>query len=93
MVTAGLITAGAALEGAPIPLLAVGIHVVVRNFIAAVEMTQRYRNTQESPLEVLYTFPVEEAAAVTACTALLGDQTIVARIQETGGRRGCTKRP
>ena len=63
-------------------MLEVGISVVVRNFIAEVEMTQRYRNTQESPLEVLYTFPVEEAAAVTACTALLGDQTIVARIQE-----------
>ena len=82
MVTAGLITAGAGLEGAPIPLLEVGIHVVVRNFIAEVEMTQRYRNTQESPLEVLYRFPVEEEAAVTGCTALLGDQTIVARIQE-----------
>ena len=66
----------------PIPLLEIGIHVVVRNFIAEVEMTQRYRNTQESTLEVLYTFPVEEAAAVTACTAVLGDQTIVARIQE-----------
>ena len=82
MVTAGLITAGAGLEGIPIPLLEVGIHVVVRNFIAEVEMTQRYRNTQESPLEVLYTFPVEEEAAVTGCTALLGDQTIVARVQE-----------
>ena len=82
MVTAGLIKAGAGLEGIPIPLLEVGIHVVVRNFIAEVEMTQRYRNTQESPLEVLYTFPVEEEAAVTGCTAVLGDQTIVARVQE-----------
>ena len=69
-------------ELTPVPLLGVALSITVRNFIAEVELTQRFRNQETRPLEVTYRFPVEEEAAVTGCTALLGDQTIVARVQE-----------
>ena len=39
-------------ELTPVPLLGVALSTTVRNFIAEVEMTQRYRNQETQPLEV-----------------------------------------
>ena len=66
----------------PIPLLLVNIDANVDNFVAEVLMTQKYKNKEKNPLEVVYRFPIEEDAAVTACSAVLDGKTIVAKIQE-----------
>ena len=69
-------------EFKPIPLLLVNIDANVDNFVAEVLMTQKYKNKEKNPLEVVYRFPIEEDAAVTACSAVLDGKTIVAKIQE-----------
>ena len=45
--------------------------VEVRNFIAGVELHQKYQNKEINPIEVTYFFPVEEEASVIGCKALL----------------------
>ena len=54
----------------------------MKNFVAEVEIEQKYQNKEETALEVIYNFPVEEEAAVIGCSALLDGETIVATIQE-----------
>ena len=66
----------------PVPLMDVKINALVTNFIAEVEMVQRYQNKERSAIEVVYRFPMEEGATVTACSATLEGRTIVAQIQE-----------
>ena len=59
----------------PVPLVGVEVRAVVRNFIAEVELRQKYQNKEKNPLEVTYFFPVEEEASVIGCKALLdGEQ-------------------
>ena len=48
----------------PVPLVNVEVRVVVRNFIAEVELRQKYQNKENNPLEVTYFFPIEESAAL-----------------------------
>ena len=55
----------------PVPLLSVEVRAEVRNFIAEVELRQKYQNKENNPLEVTYFFPVEEEASVIGCKALL----------------------
>ena len=55
----------------PVPLVNVEVRVVVSNFIAEVELRQKYQNKEKNPLEVTYFFPVEEGASVIGCKALL----------------------
>ena len=60
----------------PVPLVNVEVRVVVRNFIAEVELRQKYQNKEKNPLEVTYFFPVEEEAFVIGCKALLDGENI-----------------
>ena len=60
----------------PVPLVDVEVRVVVRNFIAEVELRQKYQNKEKNPLEVTYFFPVEEEASVIGCKALLDGENI-----------------
>ena len=62
----------------PVPLVGVEVRAVVRNFIAEVELRQKYQNKENNPLEVTYFFPVEEEASVIGCKALLdGEQYFI----------------
>jgi len=69
-------------EYVPVPLTSVNIRAKVVNFITEVEVTQEYQNKEKNPIEVIYFFPVEEAAAVTACSAQLEGRNIDSKIQE-----------
>ena len=60
----------------PVPLVDVEVRVVVRNFIAEVELRQKYQNKENNPLEVTYFFPLEEEASVIGCKALLDGENI-----------------
>ena len=55
----------------PVPLLSVEVRAEVRNFIAEVELRQKYQNRENNTIEVVYFFPVEESASVIGCKALL----------------------
>ena len=51
--------------------MAVEVRAEVKNFIAEVELSQKYHNKEKNPLEVVYFFPLEEEASVIGCRALL----------------------
>ena len=59
------------LSRSPVPLLSVEVRAEVKNFIAEVELRQKYHNKERNPLEVVYFFPLEEEASVIGCRALL----------------------
>ena len=59
------------LSMSPVPLLSMEVRAEVKNFIAEVELRQKYENKENNPLEVTYFFPVEEEASVIGCKALL----------------------
>ena len=73
----------------PVPLMEVAINVELRNFIAHVEMRQKYQNKEKNPIEAVYNFPIEEDAAVIGCSAVLEGETINATIQENKVKRYC----
>ena len=59
------------LSMSPVPLVSVEVRAEVKNFIAEVELRQKYQNKEKNPLEVTYFFPLEEEASVIGCKALL----------------------
>ena len=61
----------------PVPLVGVEVSAVVRNFIAEVELRQKYQNKENNPLEVTYFFPLEEEASVIGCKALLDGENFL----------------
>ena len=50
------------LSMSPVPLLSVEVRAEVKNFIAEVELRQKYHNKENNPMEVVYFFPLEEEA-------------------------------
>ena len=48
----------------PVPLKKVQLQVKVVDFISEVNIIQDYVNHEADPIEVLYSFPVEESAAI-----------------------------
>ena len=59
-------------EPVPVPLVSVEVIATVRNFIAVLELRQKYQNKTNNPLEVTYFLPPEEEACITGCEAFLG---------------------
>ena len=60
----------------PVALVSLEVRAEVKNFIAEVELRQKYQNKEKNPLEVTYFFPVEEEASVIGCKALLDGENI-----------------
>ena len=58
-------------EPVPVPLISVEVRAVVRDFIAVVELRQKYQNKTNDPVEVTFFFPLEEEASVMGCKASL----------------------
>ena len=67
---------------APVPLRKVQLHVRVVDFIAEVNIVQDYVNQEANPIEVLYSFPVEESGAIIGFEASINDHIIVAQVKE-----------
>src|SRR5262245_7110660 len=65
-----------------LPLKATQVEVRIAGVIAAVTVTQHYRNEGQRPIEARYIFPGSTQAAVHAMTVRLGDRQIVAQIRE-----------
>lgn len=74
--------AGLLAKGKPIPLEGVTIDAEIRDFCSRVTVTQRYRNQEESPIEAVYVFPLDERAAVCGFAALVDGVEIVGEVKE-----------
>lgn len=48
----------------PVPLKHVNIEAKIIDFMSQVTITQKYVNSETSPIEVFYSYPIEESAAV-----------------------------
>lgn len=65
-----------------LPLKATQVDVRIAGVIAAVTVTQHYRNEGQRPIEARYIFPGSTRSAVHALTVRIGQRQIVAQIRE-----------
>ena len=66
----------------PVPLRKVHLDAKVVNFVGQVTITQEYVNSENHPIEVLYSYPVEESAAIVAFEANIDGHEIEAVVKE-----------
>ncbi|XP_065133591.1 von Willebrand factor A domain-containing protein 5A-like [Paramisgurnus dabryanus] len=78
MTTCGLVTK----EKHPVPLKSISVEVQVKSHVATVTSTLQYVNEEERHLEALFVFPLPADAAVCHFSAKIGDQEIVAEVQD-----------
>lgn len=65
-----------------LPTLKTDYDVDVRGDLVEVQVTQRFENPGDVPLDATYQFPLHEDAAVYAMTMRVGDEVVRAEIQE-----------
>ncbi len=68
--------------GSPIPLESVSVECSIDGFAARTVITQCYRNAEDRPIEAVYTFPLDEGAAVCAFEAWIGERHVVGRVRD-----------
>lgn len=73
---------GLLVRGVPVPLEGVLVEAELRGFAARVTLSQRFRNTETTPIEATYVFPLEEGAAVCAFEALVDGRPVVGTVME-----------
>jgi hypothetical protein len=66
----------------PVPLRKVSLDVKVVDFIASVTVIQEYVNRESNPIEVKYSYPVEESGAIVGFEAEIDGKAIIADVQE-----------
>jgi hypothetical protein len=69
-------------QPAPVPLEGVRVEAKVRDYCTRVTVSQRYRNTKTTPIEAVYVFPLDEAAAVCGFEALIGETHVVGHVKD-----------
>ncbi|XP_039525517.1 von Willebrand factor A domain-containing protein 5A-like isoform X3 [Pimephales promelas] len=65
-----------------VPLKSISVEVRVQDHVSTVSSTLLYVNEEERPLEALFVFPLPADAAVCHFSAKIGEQEIVAKVQE-----------
>ncbi|KAJ5070681.1 von willebrand factor a domain-containing protein 5a [Anaeramoeba ignava] len=63
-------------EEIPIPLTGIQIKAKIIDFVGEVEITQRYQNINNYPLECVYKFLLDQSVAVNSFQAQIGDRYI-----------------
>ena len=71
-----------AADDRPVPLEGVRIDARVADLATEVTVAQRYRNREQTPVEAVYVFPLEEGAAVCGFEARIGDKVVRGRVEE-----------
>ena len=66
----------------PVPLQRVDVSAAVGDVAATVTLRQVYRNAEQTPLEVVYVFPLDEGAAVCGFEATVDGVKYVGTVQE-----------
>jgi Ca-activated chloride channel homolog len=75
--TSGLVTTARA----AVPLTGVSIRADLCDLCARVVVTQRYVNTEPTPIEAVYLFPLDEAAAVCGFEAIVDGTLVVGEVK------------
>uniref|UniRef100_A0A8C1A553 von Willebrand factor A domain-containing protein 5A-like n=1 Tax=Cyprinus carpio carpio TaxID=630221 RepID=A0A8C1A553_CYPCA len=70
-----------------VPLKSISVQVLVQDHVATVSSTLQYVNEEERPLEALFVFPLPADAAVCHFSAKIGEQEIVAEVQDRESAR------
>ncbi|XP_058623863.1 von Willebrand factor A domain-containing protein 5A-like isoform X4 [Onychostoma macrolepis] len=65
-----------------VPLKSISVEVLVQDHVATVFSTLQYVNEEERPLEALFVLPLPADAAVCHFSAKIGEQEIVAEVQD-----------
>ncbi|CAF0856477.1 unnamed protein product [Didymodactylos carnosus] len=65
-----------------IPLKQIKVSTKIHSFAADVTITQFFHNEEQTSIEAVYCFPIEENAAVYAFAAKIDDREIVAQLKE-----------
>lgn len=65
-----------------VPLESVSVSGEIKGYVAGLDINLCYRNSSADPLEVLFRFPVEEAAPVVALEAKIYGRTIKGVVSE-----------
>jgi len=66
----------------PVPLKSIEVNVTVKGFIANVTSSLVFKNTEETPIEALYEFPMDDQSAVFYFEAKIEDRVIIVECQE-----------
>ncbi|KAL1247150.1 hypothetical protein QQF64_022526 [Cirrhinus molitorella] len=74
-------------KNVPLPLKSISVEVRVQDHVATVSSTLQYVNEEERPLEALFVFPLPADAAVCHFSAKIGEQEIVAEVQDRESAR------
>ena len=69
-------------SGAPVPFLGSDVEALIGDAVATTRITQRYRNAEARPIEVIYTFPLPDRAVLLDFEIKLGDRLLAGRIVE-----------
>ena len=75
-------TAGLYTKTAAVPLQEVSISAEVLDVASKVTVRQRFKNTEATPIEATYCFPLEEGSAVCGFEVKIGDRLIQGRVEE-----------
>lgn len=65
-----------------VPLKNISVDLQVQDHIVSVSSSLQYVNEEDSPLEAVFVFPLPADAAVCHFSAKIGEQEIVAEVQE-----------
>ena len=65
-----------------VPLSSIKIELSINGYIANVESVLHFKNTESTPIEAVYEFPIDDQSAVYHFEAQIEDRVIVAECQE-----------
>ncbi|KAK3598702.1 hypothetical protein CHS0354_003259 [Potamilus streckersoni] len=68
--------------GIPVPLKEIDVSVTINGFVANVQSTLLYVNTEESPIEAIFTFPLDDQSAVYKFEADIDGRHLAAECHE-----------
>ncbi|XP_048044979.1 von Willebrand factor A domain-containing protein 5A-like [Megalobrama amblycephala] len=71
----------------PVPLKSISVQLQVKNHVVSVSSSLQYVNEEERPLEAVFVFPLPADAAVCHFSARIGEQEIVAELQDKQSAR------
>ncbi|XP_051740048.1 von Willebrand factor A domain-containing protein 5A-like isoform X4 [Ctenopharyngodon idella] len=71
----------------PVPLKSISVELQVKDHVASVSSSLQYVNEEERPLEAVFVFPLPADAAVCHFSAKIGEQEIVAEVQDKQSAR------
>ncbi|XP_051772195.1 von Willebrand factor A domain-containing protein 5A-like isoform X2 [Ctenopharyngodon idella] len=71
----------------PVPLKSISVQLQVKDHVVSVSSSLQYVNEEERPLEAVFVFPLPADAAVCHFSAKIGEQEIVAEVQDKQSAR------